>query len=326
MTAFGCVSARERVAVRAVRGGEDVAVLQRLADADGDGLLADRDVEEAGQLARAEALLDLLLEAPDEQHLAQEVAQRLLGQRRLVSRPWPRPQCRARSRSRVDEPGRTVARGRGRASRRLGRGAGSRCAVADDRRRPRAAALLGPAHAGSLRRHVPLLSGAAAGRRVPGGRRARCSRGSTTSGSAASSSSSRRDLAAAVGRRRATTARVGLAGPSSRRCRPTGATLWARSSFESTDYVERAALLLAPLNPARTPDGFALPLPRRAPRRATAPRPRWSPLPRAPRRAGDPGLGRDPPRALRHGARPHAGPGLVRRREGRVTTDADPVS
>ena len=37
-----------------------------------------------GQLARAEPLLDLLLEAPDEQHLAQEVPQRLLVQGALL--------------------------------------------------------------------------------------------------------------------------------------------------------------------------------------------------------------------------------------------------
>ena len=51
------------------------------ADADGDRLLADRDMEEAGQLARAEALLDLLLEMPDEEHLPEEVAQPLLRER-----------------------------------------------------------------------------------------------------------------------------------------------------------------------------------------------------------------------------------------------------
>jgi hypothetical protein len=48
-------------------------------DADRDGLLADRDVQEARQLAGAEPLLDLLLEAADEEHVAQEVAQRLLA-------------------------------------------------------------------------------------------------------------------------------------------------------------------------------------------------------------------------------------------------------
>ena len=65
--------------VRAVRRGDDVLVLQRGADADGDGLLADRDVQEPGQLAGAEALLDLLLEAPDQEHLAEELAQDLVG-------------------------------------------------------------------------------------------------------------------------------------------------------------------------------------------------------------------------------------------------------
>ena len=59
----------ERVAVRAMRRSDHVAVLERAADADGAGLLADRDVEEAGQVAGAEALLDLLLEAADEEHL-----------------------------------------------------------------------------------------------------------------------------------------------------------------------------------------------------------------------------------------------------------------
>src|SRR3954447_24324527 len=72
--------ARERVPVRAVRRREDVTVVHRLADADRDGLLADCDVQEPRQLARAEALLDLLLKAPDEQHLAQELAQTLLGE------------------------------------------------------------------------------------------------------------------------------------------------------------------------------------------------------------------------------------------------------
>src|SRR5581483_1920287 len=62
----------ERVAVRAMRRGEDVAR---------DRLLADRDVEEARQLARAEALLDLLLEVADQQHLLQELPQPLPGER-----------------------------------------------------------------------------------------------------------------------------------------------------------------------------------------------------------------------------------------------------
>ena len=78
-------AARERVAVRAMGGAEDVAVLHRRADADLGRLLADRDVQKAGQLAGAEPLLDLLLEAPDQQHLAEEVAEPLVGQRRFFS-------------------------------------------------------------------------------------------------------------------------------------------------------------------------------------------------------------------------------------------------
>ena len=71
----------DRVAVRAVRRGDHVVGLERGADAGGDRLLADRDVQEAGQLAGAEALLHLLLEAADEQHLAEQLAQTLVRER-----------------------------------------------------------------------------------------------------------------------------------------------------------------------------------------------------------------------------------------------------
>ena len=77
---LGRRSLRQRVAVRTVRRRDHVALLERAADADGDRLLADRDVQEAGKIARAEQLLDLLLEAPDQEHLAVEVAQDLLRQ------------------------------------------------------------------------------------------------------------------------------------------------------------------------------------------------------------------------------------------------------
>src|SRR5204863_7235279 len=52
---------------------------ERPANADVDGLLADRDVQEARQLTRPEAFLDLLLEAPDQEHFPEEFAQRLFG-------------------------------------------------------------------------------------------------------------------------------------------------------------------------------------------------------------------------------------------------------
>ena len=74
-------AARERVPVSAMRRREDVAVLHRLADADRHRLLPDRDVEEAGQLAGAKPLLNLRLEPPDEEHLAEEVTQPIFGKR-----------------------------------------------------------------------------------------------------------------------------------------------------------------------------------------------------------------------------------------------------
>ncbi len=63
---------RQRMRVRTVGRGDDVAVLERAADADRDRLLADRHVEEAGQVSGPEALLHLLFEAANEQHLAEE--------------------------------------------------------------------------------------------------------------------------------------------------------------------------------------------------------------------------------------------------------------
>src|SRR5205085_1245273 len=71
--------ARERVPVRTVGRGHHVPLVERAADADRDRLLPDRDVQEARQLTGAEPLLDLLLEAADEEHLAEAVPQILLG-------------------------------------------------------------------------------------------------------------------------------------------------------------------------------------------------------------------------------------------------------
>jgi len=72
---------RERVPVRAVRRHDDVAVFERAADADGNRLLADGDVQEARELACAETVLDLLLEPPDQEHLTEEVPQIALRER-----------------------------------------------------------------------------------------------------------------------------------------------------------------------------------------------------------------------------------------------------
>ncbi len=72
----------DRVRVRAMGRRDHVVGSQRGTDAAGDRFLANRDVEEARQLTCAEALLDLLLEAPDHEHLAKQLAQASVGQRR----------------------------------------------------------------------------------------------------------------------------------------------------------------------------------------------------------------------------------------------------
>ena len=78
MTSFGCVPlASVCPCARCVEAITSPSSSARQTP-DGAGLLADRDVQEPGQLARAEALLDLLLEAPDQEHLAEELAQELL--------------------------------------------------------------------------------------------------------------------------------------------------------------------------------------------------------------------------------------------------------
>ena len=66
------------VGVRAVSGRDHVVRLERGAHAGSHGLLPDRDMEEARQLTGSEALLDLLLESPDHEHLAEELAQSLI--------------------------------------------------------------------------------------------------------------------------------------------------------------------------------------------------------------------------------------------------------
>jgi hypothetical protein len=63
---------REHVSVRAVGRADHVAVFERAADTDCDRLLADRSVEEASELPGAEALRDLLFEAPDQLHFAEK--------------------------------------------------------------------------------------------------------------------------------------------------------------------------------------------------------------------------------------------------------------
>ena len=93
----------EGVGVRAMGGGDHVAVLERAADADRARLLSDRDVQEAGELPGAEPLLDLLLEAADEEHLPQSVAQVALRECRLCFHLCHGAECTVRAMSLADQ-------------------------------------------------------------------------------------------------------------------------------------------------------------------------------------------------------------------------------
>ena len=264
----------DRVPVGAVGRGDHVVRLERRADAARDRLLADRDVQEARQLARAEALLHLLLEAADQQHLAVELAQPLVGERRALG-------CspsfstlaieRAFNLSRR-EAGRAVAPDRVRTSPDLGRGdarRGARDGLATDRARPRSSAPR--TRAGSAR--------ALRVRTWHGGGGVSGPQGLRTSSAASTRRASGRSLRLVAVRR---PRRRPSAGPAEQpaeadelslteswdasrpRCRRTGATSTPSCGFGSTDYLDRAALLCAPLNPTRT-DEDGLRVPRRAP-------------------------------------------------------------
>jgi len=81
--------------VGTVRRGDHVTVLEGFADADRDGFLADRDMQEPGQLTCSKTLLDLLLEAADQEHLAEELPKPLrreglplLDRGQLVQHCW----------------------------------------------------------------------------------------------------------------------------------------------------------------------------------------------------------------------------------------------
>ena len=66
-------AASEGVAVLPIGGDDRIVRLERLEGAHGDGLLADVQMQEAADLPRAVELRTLLLEAPDAQHLAQQL-------------------------------------------------------------------------------------------------------------------------------------------------------------------------------------------------------------------------------------------------------------
>ena len=110
---------------------------------------------------------------------------------------------------------------------------------------------------------------------------------------------------------------------------PDWSDLYAEVELVSSDWLERAALLMAPVNPARyggTPGfRFRASLSQRSARSNRLRRVAGddAALPPAGRRGGDPRRAQHPARALGHRARRDAGPGLVRRRALGVS---DPVS
>ena len=220
--------ARERVAVGAVGRAEDVAVLHRGADPDLGGLLADRDVQEAGQLAGAEALLDLLLEPPDQEHLAQEVAELVLGKGALLLDLGHGLSVRSRAMALVSDWQRPA----GRVARGLGRGAHPRRARAPRRHRPRGraarAASAAPAGAGHDRGASSRAAAAAATARRPSG--AALARLDAERLHGLITIASVEERAAGLPRAPPPRRSPSPGTPRSRRSRPTGATCSARSS------------------------------------------------------------------------------------------------
>ena len=112
MTALALHAARERVTVLAIGRDDGVVRAERRHHADGDRLLADVEVQEAADLARAVELGALLLEAADAQHLAQQGDARASGVVAAIMRcppasrvsPSGRPSSRALSRRRMILP------------------------------------------------------------------------------------------------------------------------------------------------------------------------------------------------------------------------------
>ena len=292
--------------------------VERGADAGRDRLLADRDVEEPGQLAGAEAILDLLLEPADER-ASRGRSRAALLRRRLA--PRTRLALRRSSSSghyadRADAAADQWAQIEETPRRPSGTSLGSRS-------RPRSAARGGgggprPAAAGTLSATSSRFHVTPVGRR-PGARAQRSSR--------------RLDRQAHLGHARAARRRSGrarrarAATPAARATSlveawdealatlpPDWSDLLCELELDSSDHLPRAALLGAPMNPTRVPGRDRASLPRVAASRATASRRDGAPLLRAHGRGGDHGSDHGPARALRHGERRHPGPRLARRR------------
>ena len=241
-----------------MRRREDVAVLHRLADADRGRLLADRDVQEAGQLAGAEPLLHLLLEAADQQHLAEELAQPVLRERRALlldlchGRQSTTPLCSA-----AVWRSSTVGRDRGRPRRTTGATRGCGCRSRTTLRPPAPTRCSAPlARGGRATRSASTSSRRGAGVH-PSASAAPCS-GSTTRRSHGTL-----ELVGSTSAPRPRRGRRGRRSPSrgtrcSRRCRRDWSDLYLELELDSSDYVARASLNMSPLNARRSPARTAL--------------------------------------------------------------------
>jgi len=106
---------------------------------------------------------------------------------------------------------------------------------------------------------------------------------------------------------------------------PDWSDIYAQVRLDSTDYLERAALLLAPINPGQHGGPTALRLPQRPTLRLRRFPGDGGALLRTLRRRGDHRRGGDPLRALGYESRRHPRPRLAARRPHRMT-EGDPVS
>jgi len=230
--------------MRTMCRGNDVALLQRTADTDRNGLLPDRHVQEARQLTGPEPLLDLFLEPPDQQHLAEEVAQIRLRERPFLFDLRHGPQFMLRLLRLVEEFNQieqTLADEWAELRFQL--------ALKDERQAERAAALLAPANPGRL--------GGVLHFRVD-------RRGLGIGPEALRRLLKRLDDERITG----TLALQGIqkAPPGDLRKKETLRAQWelrlaavpsdwsdiyAQVRLDSTDYLERGALLLAPINPSQ---------------------------------------------------------------------------
>ena len=232
-----------------------------------------------GQLAGAEPLLDLLLEAPDQQHLAEEVAQLLLARASASSldlRHGARVYGMLRAMRLVEQWNELERRLPGR----LGRRAARRSTVDDAATPTRAAALLGArrTRAGAATRSASSRVRAAGRRRAATASAALLRRLDDEGiGGRLELAGRRADAPSRRRRRRAEPRSPRRGTPRSQTLPPDWSDLYAEVELDARPTTSSARRSCSrPLNPAPpTASALALPLPRRAHASATAPRPRW---------------------------------------------------